>query len=53
MAIDRVENASVMPLDETVEWAEQYRASFQPALEMVDEMCDLDLGVEYRERNVT
>lgn len=52
MEIDRVDSASVAPLDETVEWAETYRANFQPALEMLDEMYDLGLGVEYRERNV-
>lgn len=49
---DRVESASVLPLDETVEWAKKYRANFEPALEMLDEMYNLDLGVEYRERNV-
>lgn len=47
-----VENASVMPLDETVEWMQEYEVNFQPALEMLDEMYDLDLGVTYRERNV-
>ena len=52
MNVDRVESASVLPLDETVEWAEQYQANFQPALEMLDEMYDLDLNVKYRERNV-
>jgi len=52
MEVDRVEGASVAPLDETVEWAEQYRANFQPALEMLDEMYDLGLDVEYSERNV-
>ena len=52
MKVDRVESASVAPLSETVEWAEKYRANFQPALEMLDEMYDLGLGVEYRERNV-
>lgn len=45
-----VENAPVTPLAETVEWMQRYEANFQPALEMVDEMYDLDLGVEYRER---
>lgn len=49
---DWVENASVMPLDETVEWMREYEVNFQPALEMLDEMYDLDLGVTYRERNV-
>jgi len=52
MEISHVESASVTPLDETVEWAEEYRANFQPALEMLDEMYDLDLGVDYRERKV-
>jgi predicted nucleic acid-binding protein len=47
-----VDSASVLPLRDTVEWAEKYRANFQPALEMLDEMYDLDLGVDYRERNV-
>ena len=50
--VDRVEHASVGPLTGAVEWAEKYRANFQPALEMLDEMYDLGLGVEYRERNV-
>jgi hypothetical protein len=52
MKVDQVDAASVTPLDETVRWAEQYTANFQPALEMLDEMHDLDLGVEYRERKV-
>ena len=46
------DSASVMPLDETVEWAKKYEVNFQPALEMLDEMYELELGVEYRERNV-
>lgn len=46
------DSASVMPLDETVEWAKKYEVNFQPALEMLDKMYDLELGVEYRERNV-
>lgn len=46
------ENASVTPLEETVAWAREYEANFQPALEMLDEMYDLDLDVEYKERNV-
>lgn len=46
------DSASVMPLDETVEWATTYEVNFQPALEMLDKMYDLELGVEYRERNV-
>lgn len=47
-----VENGCVMPLEETVEWMQTYEANFQPALEMVDEMYDLELGVSYRERGV-
>jgi len=47
MEIDQVESASVAPLSETVNWAENYRANFQPALEMLDEMYDLGLDVEY------
>ena len=46
------ENSRLTPLNETVEWAKRYEANFQPALEMLDEMYDLGLGVEYRERNV-
>jgi hypothetical protein len=52
METERVDSASVTPLDETVEWAQQFEANFQPALEMLDEIHDLELGVEYRERNV-
>lgn len=49
---ERVESATVTPLEETVEWARQYEANFQPALEMLEEMYDHDLGIDYRERNV-
>lgn len=45
------EQAFVTPLDETVTWAQQYKANFQPALEMLDEMYDLGLGITYRERS--
>lgn len=47
---DLVENSRVMPLEETVEWMQAYEVNFQPALEMVDSMYDLDLGATYRER---
>jgi len=43
-----VEEASVIPLEETVEWAEKYRYNFQPALEMLDDLYSLGLGVRYR-----
>lgn len=45
-----VEHAAVPPLQETVDWAQQYEANFQPALEMLAEMYDLELDVTYRER---
>lgn len=48
--VEWVENAAVPPLAETVDWAEQYAANFQPALEMLEEMYDLELGMTYRER---
>lgn len=54
---DRIEaewtdNAAVIPLAETIEWMEQYAVNFQPALEMLEELYDLDLGYEYRERGL-
>jgi hypothetical protein len=51
LACERVDSACVLPLDQTVAWAEEYRANFEPALELLDELYDLDLGVTYRERN--
>ncbi len=42
-----LDNASVTPLEETVKWAMEHKPNFQPALEMLDEMYDLGLGVEY------
>lgn len=45
-----MENASITPLYETVDWAEQYIYNFEPALEMMDEMYDLGLDIEYSER---
>lgn len=46
---DWVENSRVTPFEETVEWMQEYEVNFQPALEMVDELYDLELGVMYRE----
>ncbi len=46
-----VENAAVIPLQETIAWAQQYQANFQPALEMLEEMHDVNVDVTYRERN--
>lgn len=48
--VEWLDGSRVMPLDETVEWMQGYEANFLPALEMLDEMYDLDLDVEYRER---
>lgn len=47
-----VENARVIPLQNTVEWAEKYAVNFEPALEMLNEMHDLNLDVTYRERDI-
>lgn len=45
-----VEHAAVTPLHDTIDWMQQHAANFQPALEMIDEMYDVDIGVTYRER---
>ncbi len=45
-----MDHTSVIPLSETVEWAEIYEINFQPALEMLDEIHDLELKTKYRER---
>lgn len=42
-----VDNVSVVPLKETVRWAKEHELSFQPALEMLNKMYDLDLEVSY------
>lgn len=42
-----LENASVIPLKETINWAEKHEFSFQPALEMLDEMYELGPSAEY------
>lgn len=47
-----VEHAAVLPLEETVTWAKRYAPNFQPALEMLAEMHDLELDVTYREREI-
>ena len=41
------ERAPVLPLAKTVEWAKKYSFNFQPALEMLDEMYNLKIGVKY------
>ena len=48
---DWVENASVETLKNTIEWAKKYELNFQPALEMLDEMYNIGLDVEYKEKS--
>lgn len=45
-----VENAAVISLQDTIAWAQQYPANFQPALEMLNEMHDVAVDETYRER---
>ena len=39
----------VIPLDETIEFCRRNIYSYEPALEMLDEMYGLRLGAKYRE----
>lgn len=39
----------ILPLAKTVEWAKEYRFNFEPALEMLDRMYDLKIGIKYAE----
>ncbi len=48
---DWVENASVETLQKTIDWAKKYELNFQPALEMLDEIYDIGLDVEYKEKS--
>ena len=43
------EKIPVLPLANTVEWAKKYRFNFEPALEMLDKMYRLKLGIKYAE----
>ncbi|MBI4452940.1 hypothetical protein HY637_05910 [Candidatus Woesearchaeota archaeon] len=43
------EGNPVLPLAKTVEWAKRYSFNFQPALEMLDEMYDLNIELNYAE----
>lgn len=47
--IEEVEGFNVIPLDETIEFCRRNIYSYEPALEMLDEMYGLGLGVKYRE----
>ncbi len=40
----------VLPLSKTVAWARQYEFNFQPALEILDELYNLKLGLQYAEK---
>jgi hypothetical protein len=46
-----VEGFSVIPLEETVEFCKENIYTYEPALEMLDEMYGLGLGVRYREKS--
>ncbi len=46
---EEVEGYKVVPLDEVVEFCRRNIYSYEPALEMLDEMYGLGLGVKYRE----
>ena len=41
------EGIPVLPLAKTVEWAKKYSFNFEPALEMLDQLYDLKMGVKY------
>ena len=41
------EGIPVLPLAKTIEWAKKYSFNFQPALEMLDEMYNLKIGIKY------
>lgn len=41
------EGMPVLPLIKTIEWAKKYSFNFQPALEMLDEMYNLKIGINY------
>ena len=43
------EDIPVLPLSTTVEWAKKYSFNFQPALEMLDNLYNLKLGIKYAE----
>ncbi len=52
--IDRIEKEycdgiPALPLIKTVEWARKYSFNFQPALEMLDKLYKLKIGIEYAE----
>ena len=46
---DEVEGFKAIPLEETVEFCKKNIYSYEPALEMLDEIYGLGLGAKYRE----
>lgn len=40
---ERVGISSVIPLEETIKWAQKYKYNFQPALEMLNKMYNLEI----------
>lgn len=49
---ERVGSSLVIPLEETIEWAQKFKYNFQPALEMLDEMYTLELDVDINDRGI-
>jgi len=47
--VEQVESFNVVPLKETVVFCEQHIYSYEPALEMLDEMYGLGLRIRYKE----
>ncbi|MGQ9723341.1 MAG: hypothetical protein ACUVXA_18715 [Candidatus Jordarchaeum sp.] len=47
---EKVDGYSVMPLDETIEFCRKNIYAYEPALEMLDEMYNLKLGIRYQEK---
>ena len=43
------EQIPVLPLMKTVQWAKKYSFNFEPALEMLDKMYNLKIGIKYAE----
>jgi len=48
--VDSVDNIPVIPLQECIDFMRKYIYNFEPAIEMIQEMYDKELGVRYRHR---
>jgi len=46
---EKISGFNVIPLEETVDFCQRHIYSFEPALEMLDEMYGLGLKVTYKE----